>query len=125
MFGLPRDASHAHKLAIMLHHLGFDRDAADMRLLDDVCAALLDHLACRARVGLPVRTINGKPLLEPGLRDAAFVLGTLLDRPRMARFAPPDRLEGYAFRTAEWLRPLIETHGYRWPWTGAEHRQVA
>ncbi|HUA51340.1 MAG TPA: hypothetical protein VMB81_04210 [Candidatus Sulfotelmatobacter sp.] len=125
MFGLPRDASHAHKLAIMLHHLGFDRDAADARLLDDVCAALLDHLACRARVGLPVRMINDKPLLEPGLRDAAFVLGALLDRPRMARFAPPDVLEGYAFRTAEWLRPLLETHGYRWPWTGTENRQVA
>jgi len=125
MFGLPRDASHAHKLAIMLHHLGFDRDAADARLLDDVCAALLDHAARRTRVGLPVRMIDDRPLLEPELRNAAFVLGALLDGPRMARFARPDLLEGYAFSTAEWLRPLVETHGYRWPWTDAGDRQVA
>ena len=89
-----------------------------------MCAALLDHQARRARLGLPVRLINGAPLVEPELRDAAFVLGAVLDRSRMARFARPDRLEGYAFRTAEWLRPLLETHGHPWPWSGTE-RHVA
>jgi hypothetical protein len=125
MFGMPRDASHAHKLAMMLHHLGFDQQTSDAKLLDGVCAALLDHQARRARVGLPVRLINGSPLLEPELRDAAYVLGALWDAPRMGRVAPPDMIEGYAFRTAEWLRPLLETHGVRWPWTSSDHRQVA
>jgi hypothetical protein len=122
MFGMPRDASHAHKLAIMLHHLGFDRETSDAELLDAVCAALLDHLARRARLGLPVRMINGSPLLEPELRDAAYVLGAVWDPPRMGLIARPDLLEGYAFRSAEWLRPLLETHGFRWPW---DQRQVA
>ena len=124
MYGMPREASHARKLAMMLHHLGFEGEAASRQLLDDVCAALLDHQARRARVGLPVRQINGAPLVEPELRDAAFVLGTVLDGTRMQRFARPDRLEGYAFRTAEWLRPLLETHGHSWPWAESD-RHVA
>jgi hypothetical protein len=125
MFGMPRDASHASKLALMLGHLTFDREAADHELLDDVCAALLDHLARRARVGLPVRMIDGAPLLEPGLRDAAFVLGALWDAPRMRRFARDDALASYAVRTADWLRPVLDTHGLRWAWQGQEQRQVA
>jgi hypothetical protein len=125
MFGMPQDASNANKLAMMLRHLSFDPEAADTGLLDAVCAALLDHLACRARLGLPVRMINGSPLLEPELRDAAFVLGASWDRPRMARFARPDMVEGYACRTAEWLRPVLETYGCTWPWHDPDERQVA
>ncbi len=124
MFGMPREASHAGKLAMMLHHLGFEQDAVQPKLIDDVCAALLDHQARRARRGLPVRMINGAPLVEPELRDAAFVLGAALDGSRIARYARPDRLESYAFSTAEWLRPLLETHGYRWPATD-DDRHVA
>ncbi len=125
MFGLPRDASHANKLAMMLGHLGFERDAENARLLDDVCAALLDHQARRAHAGLPTRMINDRPLVEPGLRDAAFVLGALWDAPRMERYARPDALEDYACRTAEWLRPLVETHGLDWRWRNADGRRVA
>jgi hypothetical protein len=125
MFGMPRDVSHASKLALMLHHLTFDRETADEQLLGDVCAALLDHLARRARVGLPVRMINGTPLLEPGLRDAAFVLGALWDAPRMRRYVRDEALAGYADRTVDWLRPVLDTHGLRWAWHGAEQRQVA
>ncbi len=124
MFGMPREASHANKLAMMLHQLSFEREAANAELLDGVCAALLDHQARRARLGLPVRMINGAPLVEPELRDAAFVLGAVWDGARMERFVRPERLEGYAFRTAEWLRPLLETHGYPWPWHDAD-RHVA
>jgi len=129
MFGMPRDASHASKLALMLCHLTFDQEAADTGLLDDVCAALLDDLARRARVGLPVRVIHGSPLLEPSLRDAAFVLGAVWDAPRMRRYLRDDAMAVYGFRTVDWLRPVLETHGMRWPWPGSvqsgEHRQVA
>ena len=125
MFGMPRDASYASKLAMMLRHLTFDREAANTQLLEAVCAALLDHLAQRARLGLPVRIINGAPLVEPYLRDAAFVLGAVWEAPRMARFAHADKLEGYAFRTAEWLKPVLETYGLAWPWSATEQRQVA
>ena len=120
MFGMPREASHASKLALMLGHLTFDREATNDALLGDVCAALLDHSARRARLGEPVRMIAGTPLLEPQLRDAAFVLGALWDAPRIERFARSDMLEGYAGRTAEWLRPVVETHGMAWRWSGGE-----
>jgi hypothetical protein len=125
MFGMPREASHASKLAMMLGHLTFEREASDDALLSDVCAALLDHSARRARLGEPVRMISGTPLLEPQLRDAAFVLGALWDAPRIQRFARSDRLEGYACRTAEWLRPVVETHGMAWRWPDAQQRQAA
>jgi hypothetical protein len=124
MFGMPREASHASKLAIMLLHLGFEREAANDKLLDDTCAALLDHLARRARLGLPVRMIKDAPLVEPSLRDAAYVLGAVWDAQRMERYVPREMLERYAVRTAEWLRPVLETHGVQWRWTDAE-RQVA
>jgi hypothetical protein len=125
MFGMPREASHASKLALMLEHLTFDLEATDDVLLGDVCAALLDHLARRAHVGLPVRVIAGSPLLEPQLRDAAFVLGAIWDAPRIERFARSDMLEGYACRTAEWLRPVVETHQLAWKWPDTAPRQVA
>lgn len=125
MYGMPREASHANKLALMLGHLSYDHEAHNDALLSDVCAALLDHLARRAHVGMPVRMIAGTPLLEPHLRDAAFVLGAIWDTPRIARFARADMVEGYAFRTAEWLRPVLETHGLAWPWHDTAQRQVA
>jgi hypothetical protein len=125
MFGMPRDVSHASKLALMLHHLGFDRKAAHDKLFDDVCAALLDDLAHRARVGLPARVINGSPLLEPSLRDAAFVIGAVWDAHHMQRFARDEAIAAQAKRTDEWLRPVLETHGLRWPWSGEPHRHVA
>jgi hypothetical protein len=125
MFGMPRDANHASKLALMLRHLSFDQEAADTDLLDAVCAALLDDLARRARLGLPVRVIHGSPLLEPSLRDAAFVLGAAWDAPRMRRFLRDDAMVEYCCRTADWLRPVLETRGLRWPWPDAEQRQVA
>jgi hypothetical protein len=122
MFGMPRDVSHASKLALMLNHLSFDREASNMKLLEDVCAALLDDVARRARVGLPARVIHGSPLLEPSLRDAAFVIGAVWDAPRMRRFARDEALEALALRTDGWLRPVLETHGLSWPW---QERQVA
>jgi hypothetical protein len=125
MFGMPRDANHASKLALMLRHLTFDQETAAPRLLEDVCAALLDHLARRARLGLPVRVIRGSPLLEPALRDAAFVLGAVWDMPRMRRFLRDDAMAAYGERTVDWLRPVLETHGLRWPWPEADQRQVA
>jgi len=129
MFGMPRDASHASKLALMLCHLTFETEAANTRLLEDVCAALLDDLAHKAHLGLPVRVIHGSPLLEPSLRDAAYVLGAVWDAPRMRRFLHDDAMAAYGFRTADWLRPVLETHGLRWPWLtsaqSGEQRQVA
>src|SRR5258708_13272118 len=109
MFGMPRDASHARKLAIMLHHLSYDEEASDRTLLEDVCAASLDHLARRARVGLPVRMIKGEPLIEPDLRDAAMVMGAVWDAPRMARFARPAAMESYAHPTRPSLPPAPDT----------------
>jgi hypothetical protein len=125
MFGMPREASHARKLALMLGHLTFDHEARDDSLLGDVCAALLDHQARRARVGLPVRRIDGSPVVEPELRDAAFVLGAIWDPPRIERFARADRLDGCAVRTADWLRPVVETHGLAWRWDESRARRVA
>jgi len=125
MFGMPRDVSHASKLALMLNHLTFDRETANTKLLEDVCAALLDDVARRARVGLPARVIDGSPLLEPALRDAAFVIGAVWDAPRMRRFARDETLEAFARRTDGWLRPVLETHGLPWRWQAAEQRQVA
>ncbi|MBI3515101.1 MAG: hypothetical protein HY060_13725 [Proteobacteria bacterium] len=121
----PRAADYASKLAMMLRHMTFEREAAYTKLLEAVCAALLDHLDQRVRLGLPVRMVNGTPLVEPYLRDAAFVLGATWELPRMERFAQPDKLAGYAFRTAEWLRPVLEAHGLAWRWARAEERQVA
>ncbi len=59
------------------------------------------------------------------MRDAAFVLGAVWESPRMERFAQPDKLAGYASRTGEWLRPVLETHGLTWRWPRPEERQVA
>lgn len=125
MYGMPREASLAHKLAFVLQHLTFDREATNAKLLDDVCAALLDEHARRARLGLPTRMIRGSPLVEPDLRDAAHVMGYVWDAERMARFTRPETIATYAHRTAGWLRPVLETHGCRWPWRVESERQVA
>jgi hypothetical protein len=130
MFGLPRSISHAGKLAVLLRHMQMDDVAAQRNLLEDIAAGLLVDYAKRARDGLPVRMIDGSPMTEPDLRDAAYVVAWLTEPAHVERMVPRSMVDGYAARSEAWLRPVLDRYGLSWPWAGRRpiampERQVA
>ena len=117
MFGLPRGIPHAAKLAVLLRHMQMDDVAAQRNLMEDIAAGLLANYAERARIGLPVRMIQGSPMTEPDLRDAAYVVAWLTEAAHVERMVSRAAIDEYAARCERWLRPILESNHYRWPWT--------
>lgn len=124
MFGLPRTISHSGKLAVLLHHMQMADVAAQRELLDDITSALLVNYAERARIGLPVRMIDGAPMTELDLRDAAYVIAWLTEPEHVERIVSRRAIDEYAARTERWLRPVLEGHGYRWVWSLDRLRRI-
>jgi hypothetical protein len=112
MYGLPRQASAEQKLAILLRHLGIDPDALSEAARTDIVQALRVDQVSRSR---PAAFAEQAPLLERDLRNAAYVIGHVLDPSRIARFVDEPTLRAHMRATRPWLMAAMSRHGLAWP----------
>ncbi|MDX2100985.1 MAG: hypothetical protein SF002_00445 [Alphaproteobacteria bacterium] len=115
MFGLPRDASISSKLDLVLDHLGLDPVEIDPSFRQAVAGALAEH---RWSAG-----IDAQPV-DLALRDAAYVLASVLEPSKVVRLVKAPTLAAHAERVEAWLRPVLGRFGYDWPWAALEAAPV-